>query len=216
MDSSSATDPPDLPAAAAIDELASCYHAAPDDEAKVAWAELLRVHDRVLRADALRLCGGHHADADDLLQDFTMHLFAVRKRFLPEKGVWLHWARKVLSRCASGFRRKTTTRSHHVTFDEQALDVANSPDQPEWLRLWADEVRQAASDCLDKLDQQAGSNGFKMKATFLLRVFKGTQVQAICDLLDLGSTATVTRYVENVTRRLRDCMQGKGFGTGEE
>jgi RNA polymerase sigma factor (sigma-70 family) len=211
MESSSPDDPLDASGVSVEDELGKLFRGDSEEAAWDACDKLIRIYKQLFRGNALRYVGGHIADADDLMQDFTKHLISVRKRYNPEKGAWIAWARIVLRGCATGFLRAAATRNRHIGSGDGLWEGLVAPDRPQWIEAWTKQVKRASGACLDALDDSVMANSYVKKAAFILRVFKGMKLQDIAVVLDIGSPSTVHKYVAEVADALRECMKRKGF-----
>lgn len=215
MQSSSPDDPLDASGVSLEFELGQLFCGDSDAVAWDACDQLIRIYNQVFRANALRYVAGHSADADDLMQGFTLHLISVRKKYDPQRGAWIAWARIVLRGCATGFRRAAATRNRHIGAGDGLLEGAAAREGPPDSEVSTEEVRKHSGACLDALDDGVMENSFVKKAAFILRVFKGMKLQDIAAILDISSPSTVHKYVAEVTDAMRECMKRKGYKNTE-
>ena len=169
-----------------------------------ALSKLLHRHDSQLRTDALRLCGGNQADADDLFSVFSMHLLEKHDKFNPDLGMWIVWSRAVLRRCASGERRKKNTRERNVQADDYVIELAVSSQPPPWFETLQDEIGKAVNACLKELEDE-------LQLVVFLRL--NYTLEQTTRMLNLGTGPGPARSrSDKAIKQLKSCLKGKGFG----
>jgi RNA polymerase sigma-70 factor, ECF subfamily len=121
-----------------------------------AFEELLSEHLDALFGMALRLCDGHRADAEDLLQDAALRAFdgfgSLRQEGAGKSWLFTILVRTHLNRVRSSGRRPETLA---CDLDEVALEEAlgawNTAPSPEDVASTR-ELRQRIADAMDELE----------------------------------------------------------------
>lgn len=184
-------------------ELAVAYSQASEPEARAALGTLLIRHEATIRSAARRLCGGLEQDAEDLFQEFAVHLFGKRSHFVIGHAPWIAWAMAVLRGCASVFRRKRERYSRSESVGDAAYTWADRADSA-MLNAWRTDMRKAFAECFQNVDAETGR-------AFYLKFCGEHTLSDIAELLGIGSVSSVSRMVSNARDQLRDCLSRKGF-----
>jgi RNA polymerase sigma-70 factor, ECF subfamily len=165
-----------------------------------AFEELLSEHLDALFGTALRLCNGHRADAEDLLQDAALRAFdgfgTLRQETAGKAWLFTILIRTHLNRIRSVRRRPETLTADldEVAFEE-ALGAWRAAPTPEDLVL-SGELRQRIGDALDGLETE-------LRTIVHLVDVEGFSQREVASMLEIPE-GTVASRLFRARRLLRD------------
>ncbi len=170
-----------------------------DHEARTQeFVRLLSAHEQELSGYVVSLVP-HWADADEVIQETKLRLWMQFNQYDPTKDFG-GWARAIAYFMVLAYRKRSQRAS--ARFSQQFVDVVSR--EAELLATEASPLRQALSDCLEKLSQAArgllwacyaGNETIKEVAIRLGRSVRGTQ-RAVAEIrIDLQ------RCIEDAMRR---------------
>jgi len=164
---------------------------------------LLEAHMAALWRGALRLCGGHRADAEDLLQDAALRAlehFAELREPAAARG----WLFTILVRTSHNRRRAHRRRAETACTDlgepefEAALAAWDDPASQE-ERVDAGTTRERLAAALDRLDES-------LRAVIWLGDVEGFRQREIAQMLDVPE-GTVASRLYRARRALRELLR---------
>jgi RNA polymerase sigma-70 factor (ECF subfamily) len=167
-----------------------------------AFEELLSEHLDALFGTALRLCSGHQADAEDLLQDAALRAFdgfgSLRQETAGKAWLFTILLRTHLNRVRSAQRRPETLASDldEVAFEE-ALGAWKPAPNPEELVL-SRELRQRIGDALEGLEAD-------LRSIVHLVDVEGFPQREVARMLEIPE-GTVASRLFRARRLLRDLL----------
>ena len=175
------------------------------------FEELLDAHLDALYRGALRLCGGHRADAEDLLQDAALRAlehFGELRDPAAAKG----WLFTILVRTSLNRRRAHRRRAETACADlgeqefEAALAAWDDASSPEDV-VDAGTTRERLAAALDRLDEP-------LRAVIWLGDVEGFRQREIARLLDVPE-GTVASRLFRARRALRELLRPHASIIGE-
>ena len=168
-----------------------------------AFEEVLAEHLDALFRTALRLCRGHEADAEDLLQDTALRAFNAYGG-LREPSAARSWLFTILGRThlnrARGARRRAETAS--TDLDEPAFEAALAEWRPLPSPAEALESRQLAEQLTRALDDLAP----EQRAIVLLVDVEGFTQREVAGMLEVPE-GTVASRLFRARRQLRAALE---------
>jgi RNA polymerase sigma-70 factor (ECF subfamily) len=173
-----------------------------DDEvaAGCALVELRRRHDTARLRQASCECGGDRELSKEALQQLDAILWEKRKKYKPERGRWISWARRVLHNIIIDLLRRGT-RDKDVPPPEPIEE-----DSPE-REAKRQELEQVMKGCLHQLSSEE-------RTALILRFWQDLTYEEIARERGILVVAA-WRLVRHATEKMRDCLKRKGYEGGE-
>ncbi|MGQ0648366.1 MAG: RNA polymerase sigma factor [Gemmatimonadaceae bacterium] len=173
-----------------------------------AFEELLSEQLDALYRSALRLCDGHHADGEDLLQDAVLRAFEHYGE-LRDPAAAKAWFFTILVRTNLNRLRARRRRAETVASDldenafEEALASWRSAERPDEHtdRRW---VGQRLADALDGLDED-------LRSVIWLSDVEGFRQREVAEMLRIPE-GTVASRLFRARRSLRDALHSEVSG----
>lgn len=168
-----------------------------------AFEELLSEHLDALFRTALRLSGGHEADAEDVLQDAMLRAFDAYRQ-LRDPAAGKSWLFTILVRTHLNRVRSTRRRAEEVAadLDEDAFEAAlaswrplRTPDEEVELRQLGDQLIGALNDLAPEL-----------RSTVWLIDVEGFTQREVAAMQDVPE-GTVASRLFRARHRLRDVLE---------
>ena len=168
-----------------------------------AFEEVLAEHLDALFRTALRLCGGHEADAEDLLQEAALRAFNAYGR-LREPSAARSWLFTILGRTHLNRARSVRRRAETVStdLDEPAFEAALADWRPLPTPADALESRQLAEQLTRALDDLAP----ELRAVVLLVDVEGFTQREVAGMLEVPE-GTVASRLFRARRQLRPALE---------
>jgi RNA polymerase sigma-70 factor (ECF subfamily) len=174
-----------------------------------AFEEVLAEHLDALYRTALRLCRGHDADAEDLLQDAALRALAGYGR-LREPSAARPWLFTILTRThlnrVRGSRRRPETAS--ADLDESAFEAALADWSPMASPADLVEARQLGEQLTRALDELAA----EQRAVVLLVDVEGFTQREVAGMLEVPE-GTVASRLFRARRLLRTVLEAPARDT---
>jgi RNA polymerase sigma-70 factor (ECF subfamily) len=163
-----------------------------DSTSSTAFTSAVREHDALLRGLARRLCGGHIADADDLVHDTYERALRAWGRYV-DSGNLRSWLCAILhnlflDRCRKDRR---APRSEHLDHVEVAQAEPGPP--PRWAQVSGDAVAEALAEL-----------GPEFRRVYELHA-QGRSYEEIAAELNIARATVGTRLVR-ARRRLKEAL----------
>jgi RNA polymerase sigma-70 factor (ECF subfamily) len=193
-------------------ELERLYGGDEEVAAECALVELRRRHDTKLRTQACCECGGSRALSEEALLRLDAKLSKQRKKYTPEKGRWISWARKVFRNIIIDLFREPRPIPFSVPQDPDSshgspMDRFPSPEPgPDWPSKLA-ELKVAMDDCLGRLRPEE-------RTALIRRVLGEESLGEIAETAGVP-TPTIGTQVHRARQKLRACLKRKGYEGGE-
>lgn len=198
--------PPDL-------EREDHFRGSDEEPARAALVWLRNRHGGTLRSLARTWCGGDPEMIDEALQELDLRLWQRRGQFYPARSRWLTWARTILKNLLVDAHRRRARRTTHSRPGGDS-PVADPLDQvpgrepaPDW-RLRTEELQRDVNDCLNRLPANE-------REALQRQMLDGLSLQEIADRAGVPR-ATIGTRCHRAQKRLRACLQDKGYGGGEQ
>jgi RNA polymerase sigma-70 factor (ECF subfamily) len=168
-----------------------------------AFEEVLAEHLDALYRTALRLCRGHQADAEDLLQDAALRAFDGYGR-LREPSAVRPWLFTILARTHSNRVRSARRRPETATtdLDESAFEAALAEWSPMPSPAEVVEARQLGEQLTRALDGLAP----EQRAVVLLVDVEGFTQREVAGMLETPE-GTVASRLFRARRQLRTALE---------
>jgi RNA polymerase sigma-70 factor (ECF subfamily) len=174
-----------------------------------AFEELLAEHLDGLFRTAVRLCGGHEADAEDLLQDATLRAFEGHGHLRNEESgrSWLFTilVRTHYNRARARGRRPETA---FTDLDEVALQRALAEWQP--LRTPAEELERRLVRA--GLDRAMDALAPELRSTVWLVDVEGFTQREAAAMTEVPE-GTIASRLFRARRQLRELLADAGYGS---
>lgn len=171
-----------------------------------AFEELLSEHLDALFRTALRLCAGHTADAEDLLQDATLRAFE-HQRQLRDPGAGRSWLFTILVRTHFN-RSRTERRRAEVTatdLDDQAFEAALA----EWTPLRLPDELVDTWRLGDQLTAALNTLPEELRATVWLVDVEGFTQREVAAMHEVPEGTVASRLFRS-RRQLRTVLEPGG------
>lgn len=167
-----------------------------------AFEELLAEHLDALYRTALRLCRGHQADAEDLLQDAALRAFRASGS-LRDPGAGRSWLFTILSRSHLNQLRRHRRRSEMAEADmeEADLEAALATWSPPATPLEVLERRQLSERIATAIDRLAP----ELRAVVTLMDVEGFRQKEVAMMLELPE-GTIGSRLFRARRLLREWL----------
>jgi RNA polymerase sigma factor (sigma-70 family) len=172
-----------------------------DDEktARAAFNELWHRHEKELRDQANRQCGGNEDLSNEAMQRLYIRLWEKRKKYNPDIGRWITWAKTVLRNIVIDLFRDG------ARLPGAPLPVPPGPPPDRQLKL--QELHQAMSDCLQRLP-------LKERTALILQVLEGLSLEEIGKQTGVPWETAGTR-IYRAKLKMRECLKRNGYEGGE-
>jgi RNA polymerase sigma-70 factor (ECF subfamily) len=183
-----------------------------EEAAQFALLELRRRHDTDLQTQAFCECGKSRELSEEALLLFDEKLSNRRKKYTPQKGCWISWARKVLRHTIIDlFRKPKPVLSSDLQVpnrpDDSPMDrIPSQEPGPGWQSRLA-EIREAMDDCLGRL-------GPEERTALILQVVEGASLGEIAETAGVPAQTVGTR-IHRARQKMRACLKRKGYEGGE-
>jgi RNA polymerase sigma factor (sigma-70 family) len=186
------------------------FFAGEDEEAsRGRLLELRQRYDDLLKEEARRRCGGDVDLAMDAMQELDVRLREKRKRYNPERGRWIDWAKQVLRNIVNDMFRKFSrlpgslppTRSGSASGDP--LDHFPEAEHPAGWRIKQEELQAAMNGCLKTLPADE-------RDALILYVVEDLTLQEVADSADVV-VSTAKKRVDRAREKMQACLKRKGY-----
>jgi RNA polymerase sigma-70 factor (ECF subfamily) len=193
-------------------ELERLYGGDEEVAAECALLELRWRHETKLHTQACCECGGSRALSEEAVLRLDAKLSKQRKKYSPEKGRWISWARKVLHNIIIDLFREPRPIPFSVlqypdSSHDSLMDRFPSPKPgPDWPTKLA-ELKWAMDDCLDRLLPEE-------RAALIHQVLGEESLVGIAETAGVPAPTIGTR-VHRARQKMRACLKRKGYEGGE-
>lgn len=171
-------------------------------------ASLVHEHSRPLYR-AARGMGFRQDEAEDMVQDVFVTFLSSPERFQGRSGVRT-WLFGILHHKSLERYRKRVREEQHDPIDEvfeshfDAQGRWSAPPQDIHRSLESKELGDAIAHCLEGLPQS-------QRTAFVLREMEGLATEEVCKILEVTVT-NMGVLMHRARTRLRDCLEGRGWG----